>query len=86
MWQTPLESANLNLARVFKQSFGYTLTTYLIRRKIGEAQTFLLNSDLPIAEIAAQLGYPNQSYFSRLFTEHIGLSPLRYRKMYKKKR
>lgn len=72
------------LARIFKRSFGYPLTEYLIQRRIGEAQTLLLTTDLPIAEVSRQVGYQNQSYFSKLFMQHVGLSPLRYRKLYRK--
>ena len=72
------------LARIFKRSFGYSLTEYLVQRRIGEAQTLLLTTDLSIAEISQQVGYQNQSYFSKLFMQNVGLSPLRYRKLYRK--
>lgn len=69
-------------ARVFKQAYDCSLTTYLIQKKIGEAQTLLLTSDLSIKEIGDRVGYPNQSYFSKIFTQTVGTSPLRYQKMY----
>lgn len=69
-------------ARVFKQTFDCSLTTYLIQKKIGEAQTLLLTTDLSIKEIGEKVGYPNQSYFSKIFTQTVGTSPLRYQKMY----
>jgi len=70
------------MARTFKKSFGYTLIEYLMKRRIGEAQTLLLTTHLTIMEIAECVGYQNQSYFSKIFAEYVGLSPLRYRKMY----
>ncbi len=70
------------LARVFKKSFGYPLVEYLMHRKIGEAQTLLLSTHLSVMEIAECVGYQNHSYFSKMFAEYVGLSPLRYRKMY----
>lgn len=69
-------------ARVFKQTFDCSLTTYLIQKKIGEAQTLLLTTDLSMKEIGEQVGYPNQSYFSKIFTQTVGTSPLHYQKMY----
>ncbi|MDO5548646.1 MAG: AraC family transcriptional regulator [Eubacteriales bacterium] len=70
------------LARVFKQTSGSPLTTYILRRRIGEAQTLLLHTDHSIAEISREVGYDNQSYFTKLFTQTAGVSPLRYRKIY----
>lgn len=69
------------LARVFKRSIGCPLSKYIIRRRMGEAQSLLLNSSLPISEVAARVGYPNQSYFTKLFTQSFKVSPLQYRKI-----
>lgn len=69
------------LARIFKRSIGYPLSKYIIRRRLGEAQTLLLNSTMPISEISLRVGYPNQSYFTKLFTQSFGVSPLQYRKI-----
>lgn len=69
-------------ARIFKQAYDCSLTTYLIKKKIGEAQTLLLTSDLSVKEIGDRVGYHNQSYFCKIFTQTVGTSPLRYQKMY----
>ena len=69
--------------RVFRQSFGCSLVNYLIQRKIGEAQTLLLTTDLSIKEIGQRVGYHNQSYFSKVFYQVVGVTPLRYQKMYR---
>lgn len=69
------------LARVFKHAIGCPLSKYIIRRRMGEAQSLLLNSSLPISEVAARVGYPNQSYFTKLFTQSFKVSPLQYRKI-----
>ena len=72
------------LARVFKRTFGYSLTSYFIERKIGEAQTLLMTTDLSTAEISRRIGYKSPSYFTKAFVHRVGLPPLRYRKLYKK--
>ncbi len=69
-------------ARVFKQAYNCSLVSYLIQKKVGEAQNLLLTSDLSIKEIGERVGYHNQSYFSKIFTQTAGISPLRYQKMY----
>lgn len=69
-------------ARIFKQSTGCSLTTYIRRWRIGRAQNLLLMTDMTVAEIAYAVGYENQSYFTKLFSDSIGISPTRYRKLY----
>ena len=36
----------------------------------------------PLAEIAAACGFADQSHFSRVFTQHLGLPPGRWRRTY----
>lgn len=70
------------LAHVFKEMSGYAPGQYLQRRRIGEAQTLLINTDLTIARIAELLGYDNPNYFNLQFTKHVGMPPKRYRQNY----
>lgn len=70
------------LSHVFKKKTGYAPMQYLLRRRIGEAQTLLLTTDLPIARIAELVGYDTQSYFNLQFTKHVGMPPKRYRQNY----
>ncbi len=70
------------LAHVFKQMSGYSPIQYILRRRIGEAQTLLVRTDLSIAEIAERVGYDTQSYFNYQFTKHVGMPPRRYRQNY----
>ena len=69
-------------SHVFKKMSGYSLMQYLLRRRIGEAQTLLITTDLPIAEIAGRVGYDTQSYFNLQFTKHVGMPPKKYRQNY----
>ncbi|MBP3041708.1 helix-turn-helix transcriptional regulator [Bacillaceae bacterium Marseille-Q3522] len=66
----------------FKSLYGYSPTNYLIRRKIGEAQTLLLTTNLSVTTIATNVGFNNLSYFNRLFKKFTSLSPKDYRKKY----
>lgn len=72
------------LARVFRKSFGCSLMEYIIRKRIGEAQSLLMTTTLSIQEISEYVGYQNQSYFGKVFAEHVGLPPLRYRKIHRR--
>ncbi|MCD8301262.1 MAG: AraC family transcriptional regulator [Clostridiales bacterium] len=74
------EISSTYLSRLFKRVVGTSMRQYIIRRRIGEAQTLLLVSDLPVKKVAEQVGYDNLSHFVKMFTKNVGISPLRYRK------
>ena len=46
----------------------------------------LVESELPIEEIAVAVGYENQSYFYRQFKERYGMTPRKYRLEHKNDR
>ncbi|PLW69354.1 hypothetical protein C0039_07415 [Pseudohalioglobus lutimaris] len=58
---------------------GYTFTGLLAETRTGLAKDWLIDSDAPVAEIAASLGYSDPSNFTRAFRRLTGLSPQRYR-------
>lgn len=70
------------LSHAFKDIAGYSPIQYAIRRRLGEAQSLLSMTDLPISEIALRLGFDNQSHFHSLFKKHIGMTPGQYRRSY----
>lgn len=70
------------LAHMFKEMSGYSPVQYLLRRRIGEAQTLLATTDYSILRISEMVGYDTQSYFSLQFTKHVGISPNQYRQKY----
>lgn len=70
------------LSHVFKEMSGYSPMQYLLRRRIGEAQTLLLTTDYSITMIAGMVGYDTHSYFNSQFTKHVGMSPMKYRQNY----
>lgn len=70
------------LSHVFKQMSGYSPVQYLLRRRIGEAQTLLITTDLPITRIAEMVGYDTQSYFNLQFTKNVGMPPKKFRQNY----
>ncbi|MBS7576057.1 MULTISPECIES: AraC family transcriptional regulator [unclassified Enterococcus] len=69
-------------AHKFKALYDYTPIEYLQRRRIGEAQTLLINTDLSITEIAYQVGFNSSSYFTTLFKKIVKLTPKTYRNQY----
>ena len=70
------------LSHIFRKLYGYSPMNYLLRRRIGEAQTLLISTGLPVTEIGERVGYETTSYFSAQFAKHTGMSPKEYRKRY----
>jgi len=69
------------LNRRFRQATGISPQAYLQRVRVGHARELLKHSNLAIGEIAWQVGLQDASYFSQLFRNHCGMSPLRYREV-----
>ena len=70
------------LAHIFKETIGYSPMQYMTRRRIGESQTLLINTEDPIRKIAKKVGYNNISYFNAQFVKYVGMAPGEYRKVY----
>ena len=81
-WERHCISARITLSHVFKQMSGYSPVQYLLRRRIGEAQTLLITTDLSITRIAEMVGYDTQSYFNLQFTKNVGMPPNKFRQNY----
>lgn len=68
------------LSSHFAQKMGTPFSAYVRRMKVEEAKIFLRSTDLEIMEIAENLGFSRQSYFSRVFKEIEGMTPSEYRR------
>lgn len=66
-------------AERFRTVAGVPPLTYLHRRRMLLAQRALRDGDVPVAALAAELGYASASAFSTAFKREVGESPLRYR-------
>ncbi|MEI8248490.1 MAG: AraC family transcriptional regulator [Lentisphaerota bacterium] len=67
----------------FKNIIGLAPVEYLIKQRLKKSQRLLLMTELPIGEIAAQSGYEDQFFFSKLFKKHTGVTPSEYRQQAK---
>ena len=67
------------LLRTFKKKEGITILQYINDLKLGMAKQLLSGSELPVKEIAEQLGFASQGYFGRFFRSKTGLSPNAWR-------
>ena len=55
---------------------------HLINIRIKNAKQLLVDTSLPLSEIAEKTGFENGYYFSTAFKKEVGLSPSEYRKTY----
>ena len=71
------------LDRRMKRVFGLTTGQWLLKTRISEAQRLLIESDAPIATIALEVGYGDQSAFTKQFRRATGVPPSVFRRMRK---
>lgn len=77
------QEANLSayhFARLFKQSMGESLHQYVIRRRVAAAKELLLHEALTLPEVAAQVGFADQSHLGRHCKALLGVTPHRLAK------
>ena len=71
--------SEFHFARMFKQITGVTPHYYLANLRLERARKLLLETTLPISEIAAMVGYQSQSHFTRVFRSVAGVTPRAFR-------
>ena len=66
----------------FSKTFNMPPLKYIIERRTLLAEKLLIDTNHSISEIAEQLGFTNEYYFSSTFKKTVGLSPIKWRKLY----
>ena len=69
-----------SLKNYFRGVYGQNISTYLRELRMKKAAEFLASTRDSVAEIAARVGYENQSKFAGVFRTQYGMSPLEYRR------
>lgn len=69
----------VHLARVFRQHHGCTPADYLRGRRLDRACRLLSSTDDPIADVAYQAGFSDQSHLNRTFRNQLGTTPAQFR-------
>lgn len=68
-----------HFSAVIREASGRTAHQWITRTVIAEASRLLSDPAAGIKEVAAALGFPNQSFFGRYFKQYAGLSPSEFR-------
>lgn len=73
------------LSRLFKKITGMTLKQYIIQQKIEDSNTYLIETEMPVYEIAAALGFSDAHNFQKLYKKTTGMTPTEYRNTFPKR-
>ena len=68
-----------HLARTFRRSQGATIAGTIRRLRVEHAREQLRTTRLPLAAIAIEAGFADQSHFTRSFRKSLGMTPKAYR-------
>jgi AraC family transcriptional regulator, exoenzyme S synthesis regulatory protein ExsA len=67
--------------RDFQSIYKTTPGRWLIEKKLERARRLLLETDMPVSELAFESGFENTAHFNRIFKQKSGMTPLHYRKL-----
>lgn len=76
----------VHLSRVFRRWTGEGIGEYVHRLRIRAACEQMLLPDRPMAEISLEMGFADQSHFTRSFRRFAGMSPAKFRTLVVNKR
>jgi AraC-like DNA-binding protein len=71
------------LNRRFQDTFRVSPQAFIMKLRLQAACEELRQSNSPIAEIAIDLGFHDQSSFTLQFRKQLGITPSKYRKFYR---
>ncbi|WP_343210625.1 response regulator transcription factor [Anaerolentibacter hominis] len=69
------------ISQLFKRDLDTSFGSYLESVRISKAQELLRSSSMNVTQIAEEVGYTSQSYFTKVFKKKVGMGPLKYRSM-----
>jgi AraC family transcriptional regulator len=70
-----------HFSRSFKRTFGESPHAFVIRRRLEVAAQYMLQTDVPLSDIALRCGFADQAHLSRLFRHASGLTPSGWRRI-----
>ncbi|WP_339830616.1 helix-turn-helix domain-containing protein [Paenibacillus sp. FSL R7-0272] len=70
------------LSVLFKKEVGVPVNEYIQQIKIEEAKHMIQFMSTPLSEIGSLLSFTDQSYFTKIFKKHSGITPKQYQQTY----
>ena len=68
-------------SKKFKELIGENFVDYLTKIRVEASKDLLTKTEKPIKDIAQEVGFKDSKYFSKVFAQHLGISPSLYRTM-----
>ena len=69
------------LGRAFRAAFDETVTDRIHRLRIERARMLFRSTDRSIERVAAEVGFPDERYFRRIFKRRVGLTPGEFQRL-----
>ncbi|HBF15316.1 MAG TPA: hypothetical protein DDW30_06505 [Clostridiales bacterium] len=63
----------------FRREYGISPAAFILKKRLELSVTYLSETSLTVAEIAARCGFNDPNYYARAFRKAYGASPLQYR-------
>lgn len=73
-----------HLSKIFRENLGISVKKYITNARIKHVKDDLINTDLPLVDIAIGNGFPTLKSMNKSFKEETGFSPSQFRKKLKK--
>jgi AraC family transcriptional regulator len=77
-----LKWSEAHFSRSFKQAFGESPYAFVIRRRVERATQYMIETDLPLKDIALRCGFVDQPHLCRIFRQSMGHTPAAWRRAY----
>jgi AraC family transcriptional regulator len=78
--------SRFHFSRLFRRSTGMTAIGFVEQCRIRRAQSLILETNLPLSEIALATGFADQSHFTRRFHRHVGCTPATFAREHGRRR
>jgi AraC family transcriptional regulator len=70
-----------HFSRAFKRSAGVSAQNWLNQRRVEAAKTYMRHGDVPLAAIAINCGFADQSHFTKMFARYAGQTQAAWRRL-----
>ena len=70
-----------SLSRIMKRDFNVKFVDLITQIRMDTAKKYLRETDKPVRNIIELVGFRDERYFRKIFTNHVGCTPSEYRKM-----
>lgn len=69
-----------HLSKIFQTTYGMSITQYILKTRLEQAEKLLICSNLTVTEICNESGFSSISTFFRVFKQHKGITPKEFKR------